>query len=83
MSSLPKLAAAISIAATIFAAGSVLYAADSQNNPDSRMRDGMMGRGHGMMGPMSRMMSHCSAMMSSDGHRPNEQWRKPAPEEKD
>jgi hypothetical protein len=89
MSGIRKLAATIAVMVAILAAGSVLHAADSQNDPSSMMRGGMMDRGNGMMGMMgimehmSRMMSHCSAMMGGgSGHRPNEQWRKPSPGDK-
>jgi hypothetical protein len=72
--------AAISVALAVVAAGSVLYAANSED--DSMMGSGMMGNRHGidqggmmgMMSRMGRMMGHCSAMMR-DGQRPNEQWR--------
>ncbi len=78
-----KPVALVSVMFAVVAAGSALYAADSQ---DHRMMgkgmmndDGMMG----MMGRTSRMMDHCSAMMrGGHGHRPNDQWRKHAPEDK-
>jgi len=73
----------------VVAAGSALYAADSQDDSGSMMGGGMMGQLHGsddggmmgMMGRMSRMMGHCSAMMQG-GQRPNDQWRKGTPENK-
>jgi hypothetical protein len=89
MSETRNLAAAIAVMVAILAAGSVLHAADPQNDPGSMTRDGTMERGHGMMGMMgmkermSRMMGHCSAMMGGgSGHRPNEQWRNPSPGDK-
>jgi hypothetical protein len=40
-----------------------------------------MGGMMGMMRQMSQMMDHCNKMMGdSDGGRPNENWRKDAPE---
>jgi hypothetical protein len=80
-----KLAVTVSAAVAVLAAGSALYAADPQNESESMMGGGMMQHGHGMigmMGEMSRMMGHCSAMMGGgNGRRPNDQWRKPAPED--
>jgi hypothetical protein len=63
-------------------AGSALYA---DTDRGAMMGDSMMGHGRGMMGMgrMGRMMDHCSAMMGGGyGHRPNDQWRQPAPENK-
>jgi hypothetical protein len=91
MRRLLKPLAAISGVLAVVAAGSALYAADSQNDPGSMMGSGMMGHHHGldqggmmgMMSRMGRMMGHCSAMMGGGhGHRPNDQWRKPPPENK-
>jgi hypothetical protein len=87
--------ATASVALAVIAAGSALYAADSQDR--QMMGSGMTGHGDtmrqhrgmdhdgmmGMMRRMDRMMNHCSAMMR-DGqrHHPNEQWRKHTPENK-
>jgi len=73
---------AISGVLAALAAGSLLYAAESQDDPGSMIGGGMMGphggSAHGgmigMMGRMSRMLGHCSAMMQGD-QRPNDQWR--------
>jgi hypothetical protein len=82
-----KPAAAVAVAVAVLAVGSALYAADdAQNDSGVMMGGGMMQRGHGMMGmmgDMSRMMDHCVPMMGGvNGRRPNEQWRKPAPEDR-
>jgi len=42
---------------------------------------GMMGM-MGMMGQMGPMMDHCSQMMGGGSTRPNEQWKKPSPQDK-
>ena len=67
----------------VLAAGPALYAyADTQNQePSGGIMQGDQG---GMMGQMSEMMENCNDMMQSMNQggsgKPNEQWRKDAPE---
>lgn len=70
------------------AAAPALYAHDSKESGGSMMGPGMMGQDGmmDMMGQMSEMMEGCNKMMQSmnrgSSERPNEQWRKDAPETK-
>lgn len=61
-----------------------LYAQDAHPPSGSTKSPGMMGGGN-MMGRMSQMMDQCSSMMQggAGGSRPNDQWRKNAPEKPD
>jgi len=84
-----KLAQSAALAATLIVASAgatVLYADNSDTSGSMMGRGGMMGGARGgMMGRMSQMMSHCGGMMSggSDSGRPNEQWRRGAPDKDD
>lgn len=76
------LALAAFIAALL--AAPALYAHDAHAPSGSMTSGSMMGDGN-MMGRMSRMMDHCGSMMQSGpgGSRPNDQWRRNAPEKPD
>lgn len=66
------------------AAAPALYAHESKESGSSMMGQGGMMNMMGIMGQMSEMMEGCSKMMQSmhqgDSERPNEQWRKDAPD---
>ena len=81
-----KALAVTSAIATGLVAAPVLYAHESEGAGGQMMGTGMMGEGGmmGMMQQMSEMMEGCGKMMQSanpgSSERPNEQWRKDAPQ---